>query len=158
MRRRYLLGCLAAAGLAWCAADEEKIWKEYVDWYRKQPIDVSDPRTSYLEHLRRSGLGSAEVQERSKVIERLARQRREELQPFFFDRTYSSATPRFNTAPNALLAEAARMALCDADPRTTILRASREYRLAVLPVLVEEALTTAVKRAEAHRLPRLQGA
>ena len=40
-----------------------------------------------------------------------------------------------------LLAEAAQLALCDADPRTSILRASREYRLAVLPVLVEEALT-----------------
>ncbi len=47
-----------------------------------------------------------------------------------------------------LLAEAARLALCDADPRSSVLRASREYRLAVLPVLVEEALALAVRRAE----------
>lgn len=44
-------------------------------------------------------------------------------------------------------AEAARLAVCDADPRTNVLRASREYRLAVLPSLVEDALATAVQRA-----------
>ncbi|MGE5603973.1 MAG: FAD binding domain-containing protein [Nitrososphaerales archaeon] len=46
-----------------------------------------------------------------------------------------------------VLAEAAQLALCDADPRSSVLRASREYRLAVLPVLVEDALTRAVRRA-----------
>ena len=108
MRRRNMLGCVAAMGLAWCGTDEEKIWNEYVEWYRRQPADVSDPRNSYLDNLRRSGLGGAELQERSKVIERLARERRDELHPLFFDRTYSSAAPRFNTEPNALLVEAVR--------------------------------------------------
>jgi SAM-dependent methyltransferase len=108
VRRRYLLCSVAALGLAWSAADEEKIWSEYVEWYRRQPVTVSDPRTSYLDHLRRSGLDAAAIQERSKVIERLAAERREQLHPFFFDRTYSSAAPRFNTEPNALLVEAVR--------------------------------------------------
>ena len=108
MRRRYLLCLVAALGLVWCATDEEKIWNEYVDWYRRQPVAVSDPRTSYLDHLRRSGLDAAAIQERSTVIERLAAERREELHPFFFDRTYSSDAPRFNTEPNALLVEAVR--------------------------------------------------
>jgi len=99
---------MAALGLAWCATDQEKIWSEYVEWYRRQPVTVSDPRTAYLDHLRRSGLDDAAVRERSKVIERLAAERREELHPFFFDRTYSSAAPRFNTEPNALLVEAVR--------------------------------------------------
>jgi SAM-dependent methyltransferase len=99
---------MAALGLAWCATDQEKIWKEYVEWYRRQPVAVSDPRTSYLDHLRRSGLDAAAIQERSKVIERLAAERREELHPFFFDRTYTSTAPRFNTEPNALLVEAVR--------------------------------------------------
>jgi CO/xanthine dehydrogenase FAD-binding subunit len=47
-----------------------------------------------------------------------------------------------------VLAEAGQLTLRDADPRTSVLRASREYRLAVLPVLVQDALETAVRRAE----------
>jgi CO/xanthine dehydrogenase FAD-binding subunit len=48
-----------------------------------------------------------------------------------------------------VLAQAAQLALCEANPRSSVLRASREYRLAVLPVLVEEALGAAVRRAQA---------
>ena len=44
-------------------------------------------------------------------------------------------------------AKAARLAEHGADPRSSIHRASREYRLAILPALVEEALQTATKRA-----------
>ncbi len=108
MRRRSLLICVAAIGLAWGATDEEGIWREYVAWYRTQPVSDSDPRGSYLDHLKRSGMAGAEVQQRSKIIERLARERREELYPLFFDRTYSSPAPRFNTEPNALMVEAVR--------------------------------------------------
>ena len=46
-----------------------------------------------------------------------------------------------------IFAEAARLAERDADPRSSIHRASREYRLAILPVLVEEALGVAAVRA-----------
>lgn len=108
MRRRYLIGCLAALGFAWCATDEEKIWNEYVAWYRRRPAADSDPRASYADHLRRSGLGDAEVRELTRIIERLARERRDELHPLFFDRTYASALPRYNAAPNAWLVEAVR--------------------------------------------------
>jgi SAM-dependent methyltransferase len=105
--RRYLLCSVAALGLVCCATADERIWHDYVDWYRRQPVAVSDPRASYLDHLRRSGLDDSAVQARAKVVERLAAEHREELQPFFFDRTYASDTPRFNTEPNALLVEAA---------------------------------------------------
>jgi carbon-monoxide dehydrogenase medium subunit len=44
-------------------------------------------------------------------------------------------------------AEAGRLAQCDADPRSNVLRASREYRLAVVPGLLHDALATAVQRA-----------
>jgi len=107
LRRRFLLLAAAPAAVR-SAGDEEKVWREYVEWYRRQPISVTDPRRSYLEHLERSGLGAAAIQERAKVIERFSIQRREELHPFFFDRTYSSGTPRFNAGPNSLLAEAVR--------------------------------------------------
>ncbi len=50
-------------------------------------------------------------------------------------------------------AEAARLAQQSADPRTSIHRASREYRLAILPALVEEALAIAAERACGHALP-----
>jgi SAM-dependent methyltransferase len=106
MRRRALLGYVAVLGLAW--ADEDSIWAEYVAWYRRQPIRVSDLLTAYESHLKSLGLGANAVQERRRVVERLSKTRRAELHPFFFDRTYASAEPRFNTAPNALLAETVR--------------------------------------------------
>lgn len=43
-------------------------------------------------------------------------------------------------------AEAARLAECGADPRTSIHRASCSYRLAILPALVEDALGAAAAR------------
>jgi carbon-monoxide dehydrogenase medium subunit len=46
-----------------------------------------------------------------------------------------------------VFAEAAQLALCHAQPRSSPLRASREHRLAVLPALVEQALTQATVRA-----------
>lgn len=45
------------------------------------------------------------------------------------------------------LTAAARLAVRGADPRSSVHRASREYRLAILSVLVEEALGVAVERA-----------
>jgi CO/xanthine dehydrogenase FAD-binding subunit len=46
-----------------------------------------------------------------------------------------------------IFAEAARLAEHGADPRSSIHRASGEYRLAILPVLVEEALEAALVRS-----------
>ncbi len=46
-------------------------------------------------------------------------------------------------------AQAARIAQEEADPRTSPRRASREYRLAIIPSLVTEALAVAAKRAGA---------
>lgn len=109
MLRRGRWLCIAAfVGIAWCAADPETVWREYLDWYRRQPVSVTDARARYLEHLRASGKDHQEIQERGRIIERFSRERRDELQPLFFDRTYASQTPRFNAAPNALLVEAVR--------------------------------------------------
>ena len=108
MKRRLLLGLLTAIGLALCAVDEEKIWREYVEWYRNQPISDSQTLKSYLDHLKLSGINDSELQKLSDTIKRLSGDRRDQLQSLFFDRTYSSDTPRFNTKPNLLLVEAVR--------------------------------------------------
>lgn len=51
------------------------------------------------------------------------------------------------TLEEGVLREAAAIARSEANPRTSVMRASREYRLAILPELVMGALTTAVERA-----------
>ncbi len=107
MLRRNVFGVLASAALV-SAADDETTWIDYVAWYRRQPDTVTDLRGAYSEHLKRAGMPEAEASERLRVIDRLVRERREELQPAFFDRTYSNATPRFNPEPNALLVETVR--------------------------------------------------
>lgn len=103
------MACLAAAGLAWAADDgEEDVWRDYIEWYRRRPVSESDPRRSYLDEWRRRGASEAELQRRAAIVDRRSRERRAELQRYFFDRTYADATPRYQTAPNALLVEAVR--------------------------------------------------
>jgi carbon-monoxide dehydrogenase medium subunit len=48
------------------------------------------------------------------------------------------------------LAHASRLALATANPRGNVLRASREYRLAMIPIVVEDALRQAVRRGLAQ--------
>jgi carbon-monoxide dehydrogenase medium subunit len=47
----------------------------------------------------------------------------------------------------AILREAARLAQSECSPRTSVMRASREYRLAVIPELVRDALHAAIQDA-----------
>jgi 2-polyprenyl-3-methyl-5-hydroxy-6-metoxy-1,4-benzoquinol methylase len=53
-------------------------------------------------------MSAGEAEERGRILERLARERRAELQRYFFDRTYRSAEPRYNAEPNGLVVETVR--------------------------------------------------
>jgi carbon-monoxide dehydrogenase medium subunit len=48
---------------------------------------------------------------------------------------------------DAAFADAGRIAQEEASPRTSVMRASREYRLAIIPTLVGEALAEAARLA-----------
>ncbi len=107
MLRRELFSCVMAMRLAGRGPDPERIWKEYLEWYRKQPLSA-DLRVAYRKRLQSEGLDAAEIEERCRIVERFSHERRGELQPYFFDLTYAAAEPRFNSAPNALLVETVR--------------------------------------------------
>jgi SAM-dependent methyltransferase len=108
VNRRLALACLAAAGTAWGASNDEAVWQEYLAWYRKQPESVADLRQAWLDYLKRSGVSDPDARARLRTVDRLSRERRDELRPAFFDRTYSAPAPRFNSKPNALLVETVR--------------------------------------------------
>lgn len=54
---------------------------------------------------------------------------------------------RGRAASAGALGEASDIARSEADPRTSVMRASRAYRLEILPTLVNDALATAIQRA-----------
>lgn len=110
MKRLALL--ILATGL-FCAPaaqqpGDELVWRDFLEWYRTQPAGDSEPRKSFLEHLKRTGISAAEAERRAAVVDRLRAERREDLHPLFFDRTYADASPRFNTGPNATVVEAVK--------------------------------------------------
>jgi CO/xanthine dehydrogenase FAD-binding subunit len=51
-----------------------------------------------------------------------------------------------------VFAQAARIVQQESDPRTSIMRASRDYRLSIIPPLVSDALKIAAKRARKWRV------
>ncbi len=108
MRRRLMLGSLAVMAVGWCAGDDDRIWREYLEWFRKEAGPMPDARAAYRNHLLRAGLSGAVAAERIGVVERLMKERKDEWQAAFFDRTYRSEPSRFNPQPNALLVETAK--------------------------------------------------
>ncbi len=156
MRRLLATMCLAGAAALLCAADQEETWRQYLEWLRRQPITVYDTHGASLGHLRQSGLSESEIHERGKLIEQLARERRAELYPLFFDRTYASPERRFNVQPNTLLVETVR----DLNPgraldvhmgqgRNAIFLASRGWKVTGFDYSAEGVRIALAKAAEA---------
>jgi len=104
MYSRYLSILIVSSSLVAAVSDPERIWQDYLEWYRTQPISLTDTRSAYREHLRERRLSDAEITEITEVIENLSKQRQNQLHRLFFDRTYAGR-PRFNSQPNRLLVE-----------------------------------------------------
>ncbi len=108
MKRRLILGLLTAMARGWSAKDDDRIWREYLEWFRKAAGPIPDARAAYRDRLLGAGLSEAAAAERIGAVERLMSERKDEWHPAFFDRTYRSESSRFNTKPNALLVEEAK--------------------------------------------------
>ncbi|MEW5719099.1 MAG: FAD binding domain-containing protein [Chloroflexota bacterium] len=68
--------------------------------------------------------------------------------PTLFRATRTEEFLRGKVLDDATLNEAARVLLSEAQPRTSAHRATREYRIELLPMMLHEVLTRAVKRAK----------
>lgn len=95
-----LLCCLAAPQ----APDDNAVWRDFLSWLNAQP-DVSRLAGDlYRAKLIADGLTTAQADERMAVIGRLVPQRRDELNPIYFNKLYLTPTQtRFTLEPNAFL-------------------------------------------------------
>lgn len=108
MQRRHILAILVSTLPVSGFEGEDRIWREYLAWFRAQESDLPDPLKGFEEQLLRSGRSREEAAEATAIAARLMKERRDEWQAAFFDRTYASRRPRFNTQPNELLVESVR--------------------------------------------------
>lgn len=105
MRRRFILSCLAAPWILLPEQEDELVWREYLAWFSRQTGALPDVRTAYLNELLKQGLAEDAARSNIAIIERMRRERPGQWQRAFFDHTYRSSEPRFQTSPNVLLAE-----------------------------------------------------
>jgi carbon-monoxide dehydrogenase medium subunit len=70
------------------------------------------------------------------------------VSPVLFRAAHTEEFLRGKVLDDATLDEATRVLLDEAQPRTSAHRASREYRVELLPTMLYEVLTRAVERAQ----------
>jgi 2-polyprenyl-3-methyl-5-hydroxy-6-metoxy-1,4-benzoquinol methylase len=102
MNRRWFLGLAASAPLV--AFDEERDWRDFLDWLKKQPAGTGNVWQQYRAKLAKDGMDPAEI---NRIIQGLSRRasQSDELTSVLFNRIYTSSTPEFQTAPNGWLVE-----------------------------------------------------
>ena len=108
MLLRRLCVCLflfCQLGICQGQVDETKTWNDFIVWLKKQPpVDSMVLIPQYKSQLIASGLSEAKAGEYLSIIEKLAKERRLDLQAISFDKYYLNNTSNFSKAPNAFLA------------------------------------------------------
>ena len=87
--------------------DTETVWKEFLQWYRAAPAQVSEaafPEEAYRTKLLEDGVPEAEVTRRYVLLSKLESERTEALE-IWFNHVFAREKPSFRTEPNALLME-----------------------------------------------------
>ncbi len=81
--------------------DESQVWRDFLDWLRKQPpgAGVAD----YRSHLIADGRAARDADVYLSIVERLAKEKRLEVDAVNFDRTYVAESPIYSKQPNAFL-------------------------------------------------------
>ena len=108
-RRLGVVGvCLLVLTLCGRAqATDDQIWQEFLAWLKVAP--AADGPLEILQGYQKDqsakGVPPPEIGQRFNTVLRLMRDRNEAW-PLMFDKIYVSATPNFNTKPNALLVAA----------------------------------------------------
>ena len=59
MKRLLILGLLTAMARGWSAKDDDRIWREYLEWFRKAAGPIPDARAAYRDRLLGAGLSEA---------------------------------------------------------------------------------------------------
>jgi 2-polyprenyl-3-methyl-5-hydroxy-6-metoxy-1,4-benzoquinol methylase len=103
---------LALAALVACSEaqpSEARIWKEFLEWYKDQPV-AKPPETmsAYRAALAANGLTESEIARRLEVVQKRAAQGPADFVAITFNNIYTSPKPLFSTKPNAFLAETVR--------------------------------------------------
>lgn len=96
--------CVCKLGICQDQVGETKTWNDFTAWLKNQPAvswQVLIPE--YKPHLIASGLSEAKAAEYLSIIEKLAMERRLDLQAITFDKYYVNNTSNFRKAPNAFL-------------------------------------------------------
>jgi SAM-dependent methyltransferase len=104
--RRFVFAffCFCQLGICQGPVDETSAWNDFISWLKKQPAvawEVLIPE--YKPHLIASGLSEGKAGEYLSVIEKLAKERRLDLEAIDFDKYYINETPNFSKAPNVFL-------------------------------------------------------
>jgi hypothetical protein len=103
-RLLFVFFCLWHLGTQQASIDETKVWGDFLEWLKKQPaMAASALIPQYRPQLIASGLSETQAGQYISIVERLAKEKRLELDAIDFDKYYLNDTDNFSKTPNAFL-------------------------------------------------------